>query len=82
MLVAGARLVASGRLAAEKLTLFVFYVGFVSSASFDVADQWAKARTTRGARARAVVGDEAEPPARARSLSHLARPRAVFAPKR
>ena len=82
MLVAGARLVASGRLAAEKLTLFVFYVGFVSSASFDVADQWAKARTKHRLATRArepSSGVKLSPRARAFPLS---RPRAFFAPKR
>ena len=47
----GGALVGSGQLAATELTALVLYTGFVSSASSDIGDQWARVQEALGAAA-------------------------------
>eukprot|EP00903_Cladosiphon_okamuranus_P020901 g19194.t1 len=49
VLLLGARRVFDGTMTGQQLTTFVFYTQFVTSASFDVGDQWAKIQEALGA---------------------------------
>eukprot|EP00638_Chattonella_subsalsa_P007545 CAMPEP_0117760896 /NCGR_PEP_ID=MMETSP0947-20121206/16919_1 /TAXON_ID=44440 /ORGANISM="Chattonella subsalsa, Strain CCMP2191" /LENGTH=645 /DNA_ID=CAMNT_0005581707 /DNA_START=246 /DNA_END=2183 /DNA_ORIENTATION=+ len=48
VLLQGASFVMQGRITGEELTTFLFYTNFVSAASFDVGDQWAKIQEALG----------------------------------
>lgn len=49
VLILGANRVFTGQLSGPALTTFVFYTNFVTDASFDVGDQWAKIQEALGA---------------------------------
>lgn len=49
VLMLGAEMVFDGRMTGQALTTFIFYTSFVTSASFDVGDQWAKIQEALGA---------------------------------